>query len=262
MRRIVSLVAIAIAVAVPSMLTAQVTNASLKGTYTWQVSTLDAYSPAFNWSGQQVGFCVNDNPFNYNCGYNVTFDLVTGTIVADGAGHVTGTFDQTADPNSYECESKNNPTDPCPVIVPSGKDWSATISYSVGNTVDFAIGKTTRTYQAVKANTDRPPNWGIPNNAYICNGNSNSATCIWVQVYASLTNPNGNSSGTVRGTYTVSGNGSGTMTLIPTGCDGCSSITFAIIVPPTDQVGQVVPLSAKSELGNENKAVGAAVRVK
>jgi hypothetical protein len=263
MTKFVSLVAIAMAAAVPCAVKAQ-SLASFKGTYTFQISSLDQYSPEYNMYGQQVGFCNSgNNPINYGCGSDITFDLIAGTVVADGAGHISsGSYTQTPDPNSYKCDTSSAVTSPCPVIVPSGHDFSDSVSYKIGNTVDYKIGSTTRTYQAVKANTARPPNWGITNNQYICNGN-NSSTCFWTQVGQSLTNSEDKpSSGSLVGSYTVDSNGSGVLTLTPSGCSDCGSIQFAIVVSPTSQVGQTVALSGLGQVGNSNRAVGTAIRVK
>jgi hypothetical protein len=101
------------------------TNASLTGTYAWQAASLNDYSIEWNMNGQQVGFC-NGYVAGYGCSDIQTFNLLTGTMVADGAGHITGTVTETQDPNSYKCSPKNHPVSPCPVVVPSGNPYSST----------------------------------------------------------------------------------------------------------------------------------------
>lgn len=268
MRRFVVCTVVAILAIVPS-LRAQATLASLDGTYTFLVSNLGDYSPEYNWTGQQVGFCNGLEPVGYNCGYNITFGLITGTIVADGKGNITsGTFTQANDPNSYECNPKDNPTTPCPVKVPSDNPYSSTEAYKVGAVVDFTVGSTTRTYQAVRANTGKPPNWtATADNPYICTYN-NMNTCDWDQLPSSQTNGDGaGTTGTFTGTYTINPNGSGvmTVTLKATDCTGgnCTETSkFAIVVSPTSTVGQSVHVSGESVLGNHNKCVGGATRIK
>jgi len=271
MRRFSLCALVAILATVPS-LRAQATLASLNGTYTFVLTSLHDYSPMYNMSGQQVGFCNNNQtPVGYNCGYTISSDWITGTLVANGAGKITsGAFTQTSDPNSYECSPKSNPTSPCPVKVPSGASYSAAQAYKVGAVVDYMVSGTTRTFQAVRASTGKPPNWTVSSdNPYICSYSTNNFnTCYWTQIPASLTSGNTSSiNATLTGTYTISANGSGTMTLTLTqvGCTGsnCSETgEFAIVVSPTSAVGQNVHISGESVLGNRNRSVGGASRIK
>lgn len=266
MRRFV-LCLVAILAAVPS-LRAQATLASLDGTYTFVLSDLKSYSPMYNFNGQQVGFCDNNNvPVGYNCGYSLSFDIITGTFVANGAGKITsGNYSQTADPNSYECSPKENPTSVCPVKVPSGDRWLSSESYKIGAVVDYTVNNTTRTFQAVRANTGKAPNWTVSaDNAYICNYSTNNFnTCYWTQIPGSLTGSNSSSEGgNYTGTYTINANGFGTVKWVQNGCTGSDcSIQFAIVVSPTSSVGQTVHISGESALGNHNRSVGGATRVK
>lgn len=259
----------AILAAVPSV-RGQATQASLDGTYTFLFSSLSDYSPEYNMNGQQVGFCDGITPIGYNCGYTVTFGVITGTLVADGRGRITsGAFTQTNDPNSYECDPGNNPTTPCPVKVPANNSYSSSEMYNIGAVVDYTVtsntGHVTRTFQAAKANKGKPPNWAVGADAgNICN-NSNFNTCSWVQIPASLTNSEGaGQSANIVGTYTVNPNGSGTLYLKLANCTtSCTIGQFAMVVPPGNStVGQTVHVSGESQLGNHNKCVGGATRVK
>ncbi|HKF47122.1 MAG TPA: hypothetical protein VKB38_07165 [Terracidiphilus sp.] len=261
--------AVSILTAVPHLL-AQATQASLDGTYTFLFSNMSDYSPAFNMNGQQVGFCDGITPIGYNCGYTVTFGVIRGTLVADGRGNITsGAFTQTNDPNSYECSPGNNPTSTCPVKVPSRNSYSSNESYAVGSVVDFIgltnVGPVTRTFQAVRASKGKRPDWlNTKDLENVCN-NSNLNTCYWVQIPASLTNTEGASqSANVVGTYTVSANGSGMLYLRLANCTtSCAIGQFAMVVPPGNStVGQTVHVSGESQLGNHNKCVGGATRVK
>jgi hypothetical protein len=264
MKRTILLLFFATLVTVPSI-RAQASLASLHGTYTFQMIQLDDYSIESNMNGQQVGFCSGPNPAGYGCWNSYTFDTMAGSLVADGAGHISsGTYTITRDPNSYQCNPKNNPTKPCPVIVPSGHTYSTSTAYSVGATVDFTVGNVTRTFQAVRAGTGKPPNWGNNANAVnICsNNNGNLNTCYWTQIPESLTNGTNSGTGTLTGTYTIQANGSGVMTLTPTNCDGCGTVQLIFVVSPTSQVGQSITLSGLSKLGNSNNMTGSGVRIK
>lgn len=258
---------VAIFAIVPT-LRAQATLASLDGTYTFLLSNLDDYSPMYNMNGQQVGFCNNGyTPAGYNCGYDLSFDVIEGTFVANGAGKITsGSFTETYNPNSYDCDPKNNPTSPCPVKVPSGDPWSSSESYKIGAVVDYTAGSVTRTFQAVRANTNKAPNWTVSaDNGNICSFQANNLnTCYWTQITSSLTSGNDSSqTGTFTGTYTINANGSGTATWVQPNCTGTDcSIEFAILVSPTSSVGQTVHISGQSVLGKHNKSVGGATRVK
>jgi hypothetical protein len=225
------------------------------------MSQLNNYSIERNMNGRQVGFCNGTTVMNYGCNESYTFDLLMGSLVADGAGHITsGTYAVTRDPNSYKCSFKNNPTSPCPVIVPSGHTYSATTAYGVGATVDVAVGTATKTYQAVKGSTGKPPSFAN----YVCSYNPNNlSTCLWVEIPASLTNgDNSNSSGTMTGTYTIQGSGAGVITLTPTNCDGCGTVKLQFTAAPVSVIGQSISLSGISLLGNSDTSVGSGVRVK
>src|SRR6185437_6812825 len=162
------------------------TLASFNGTYSWQAANLKDYSVEYNMQGQQVGFC-NGSVNGYGCWDAQTFNLLTGSIVANGVGRLTGTVTETRDPNSYKCHPKTNPTSPCPVIVPSGHVHSANTAYKIGYTVDYTVGSVTRTFQAVRASTGKTPNWNSSaTSGNICN-NSNLNTCSWTQIPQSIT---------------------------------------------------------------------------
>ena len=242
---------------------AQDTLVSFKGTYTFQMVTLSNYFVEWNMNGQQVGFCNNAAVVGYTCVNYYTFDLLTGSLVADGAGHITsGTYSKTRDPNSYECNTQNNLLAPCPVVVPSGNVYSATKAYSVGALVDYTVGNVTKTYQAIRANTGKAPNWvAATAGTFICSY-SNLNSCLWTQIPSSLTNGVAGNSGTVTGTYTVQANGLGVVTLTPTNCTGCKNVQFAFLLSPTNQIGQTFNMSGLSVLGNDNSATGSGVRVK
>jgi hypothetical protein len=253
----------AAALAQVPMTTATANLASFTGTYTFQMAQLKDYSVESNMKGQQVGFCNGNGPVGYNCWDYYTFDLLVGTLVSDGAGHITsGTFSSTRDPNSYQCSPKQNPTSPCPVIVPSGKAYSATTAYNVGAVVDYTSNGTTRTFQAVQKSTGKTPNWNNTTTVgNICTYN-NLSTCFWTQIPASLTASDSDSTGTITGTYTIQSNGSGVLTLTPSNCNDCGQAKFAINMSPASQVGQTVGLVGMSQLGNHNRDVGTAVRIK
>ncbi|MFZ0394568.1 MAG: hypothetical protein WCF17_05915 [Terracidiphilus sp.] len=240
------------------------TLASLSGTYTIQAVSLDDYSVMQNMYGQQVGFCYNGStPISYGCWDTYTFDTYTFSVVSNGAGAITsGTYTQTSDPNSYECNPKDSPTTPCPVIVPSTNTYSSTEAYKIGATVNFKVSTVTRTFQAVRANTGKPPNWSVSAAAgNICTGN-NPATCYWTQITHSLTGENDSGSGTLKGTYTITASGLGTVTVTPSNCNGCGTVEFSIIVPPVSQVGQSISIMGINKLGNKNNMTGSGVRVK
>ena len=248
-------------VVVTSLATAQATNASLKGTYTFAIGSPSHYFNQGNMFGQQVGFCNFPIPFGYGCfGPNLGQDLITGTLVADGAGNIiTGSnFTFTADPNRYQCSPINNPTAPCPYLVPSGNTWNNTTAYVVGAVVDFqeSNGKVL-TFQAVKKNTNVAP---VSGTASVCTASTakNPPSCYWDQLFTSATNK-ANAAGTLTGTYTVQSNGSGVLTVTPS---GNPTVAFAIIVRGTSSLGQEVPIIPIPQLGNESRGSGSAVRIK
>lgn len=271
MKRILFLLCVAMPATVSTVLgqipmaTATATLGSFSGTYTFHLGQLRGYTLEYNLTGQQVGFCNGSVPAGYFCQENYTFDLLEGRIVADGAGHITsGSFAITPDPNSYECSPNNHPTIPCPVVVPAGDPYSMTAAYNVGAAVDFTAGAVTRTFQAVRKNTGKPPNWTTTAGAAnICTYN-NLNTCYWTQIPVSQTAKNNNISGTLVGSYTIQANASGVMTVTPScGTCGAGSVEFSIILPPVSQIGQTVSLIGISQLGRnqKNQSVGSAVRI-
>jgi hypothetical protein len=238
------------------------TLASFNGTYAWQAASLTEYTIEWNMSGQQVGFCKG-YVAGYNCGDHPTFNLLAGSIVADGAGHLTGTVTQTRDPNSYKCNPKENPTSPCPVIVPSGHVFSMTTAYKTGYTVDYTVGSVTRTFQAVRASTGKAPNWSTSTTSGNICTNNNLPSCYWTQIPQSLTSDKVNSGAmTISGTYTVSSNGSGVMTFTVAGCSDCGTVQLQFTVSPVSAVGQTIAINGIDQLGNDNNMVGSGVRIK
>ena len=240
------------------------TLASVTGTYIFQLAELRNYSIEYNWTGRQVGFCTNGIPVGYGCYDTWTYARTNGTIVFDGAGHITsGSFTNVKDPRSYKCNPSNQPTNPCPVLVPSGNVYSAATAYGVGQTVDFTAGTTTRTFQAVRNNTGKAPDWTNTTSAgNICN-NANMNTCYWVQISQSLTNGTGTpNTGTFTGTYTINANGSGVITFTMANCQGSCSSQISFVAPPVGQVGQTVGLVGISTLADTNDVSGTAVRIK
>lgn len=183
--------------------------------------------------------------------------MITGTLVADGKGKIiTGSsYVVTADPNAYQCSTRFNATPDCPYKVPSGIQWSSSVSYVVGDEVDFTVNGKKLTFQAVKANTSVPPNTST------CTANVQPPSCAWDQLYVSASGKGG-SSGTLTGTYTVQSNASAVLSVIPSG-NGGKSVSFAMIVPTTPlAVGQLVPVVGMPSLANEPFINGTAVRIK
>jgi hypothetical protein len=248
--------------AAASGLHAQVTDASVSGTYTFQLGSADGYNVQFNMFGQQVGFCPSGSyklPFGYYCYFNPTAsDLTTGTLVADGKGNIVSgsSFTNTFDPQEYQCAKKSNPVGVCPYKVPSGKVWSSTTAYVVGTLVDYTVSGKVLTFQAVKNSTNVSPS------SSTCTATVRPPNCNWDQVYQSAASgvPS-TKTDTMTGTYTTQSNGSGVMQIIPTGATSGSS--FSILVQPAPlAVGQMVALQGMSFINNENSSTGTAVRVK
>lgn len=243
--------------ATASSLHAQVTNASLSGTYTFQLGGPTGYTIQYNMFNQQVGFCPMGTyklPFGYYCYFLPTAtDTIAGTLVADGNGNiVTGSsFTITFDPQEYQCAKSAKPVAGCPYKVPSGKVWSSTTTYAVGAVVDYTVNSTVLTFQAVKGNTNIPPS------ASLCSATVKPPNCTWDQLYQSATSgvsPTKNE--TFTGTYTLQSNGSGVMQ-VSTGA------SFSLVVQPAPlAVGQVVAIQGISAINNENSSAGMAVRVK
>jgi len=243
-----------------SGLHAQVTNASLSGTYTFQMGGAAGFTVQLNMFGQQVGFCPSPSyklPFGYYCYFNPTAsDVITGTLVADGNGNITsGSSTQTYDPQEYQCAKESNPVAVCPYKVPSGNVWSSTTAYVVGAVVDYTVGSTVLTFQAVANNT------GVPPSSSTCTATL-KPPCDWDQVYKSaVSGVAPTKTGTYTGTYTTQSNGSGVMKVTATGTT--KSASFSILVQPSPlAVGQVVALHGISLINNENDATGTAIRVK
>ena len=232
---------------------------TFSGTYTFLFGSVSGFTVQQNMFGQQVGFCNGSQlPFGYSCNQQLGQDLITGTLVADGKGKIAvgSTFVFTRDPNAYQCSSRYNATPDCPYKVPSGIAWSSSANYVVGDEVDFTVSGKLLTFQAVKKNTNVPPNTST------CTSSVQPPNCAWDQLYASATGK-GSSSGTLTGTYTVQSNGSGVLTVTPSSGNNGKSVSFAMVVPTAPlAVGQVVPIVGLSTLGNESGASGAAVRVK
>ena len=143
-----------LALALASTLSAAQDN-TFSGTYTFLFGSLDGFTIQRNMFGQQVGFCTGSTqlPFGYSCNQGqIGQDVITGTLVADGKGKIiTGSnYVVTADPNAYQCSTRFNATPDCPYKVPSGIAWSSSVSYVVGDEVDFTINGKLLTFQAVK----------------------------------------------------------------------------------------------------------------
>jgi hypothetical protein len=245
---------------VPSA-TAQATNASLKGTYTFVFGAFHNYAIQLNMFGRQVGFCNGSPvPFGYSCFANLAQQVITGTFIADGLGNLSSgsNFTLTADPNENQCSSNHNPVAVCPYAVPSGNAWNSTTAYVVGDTVDFqeSNGKVL-TFQAVKNNTNLAP---VTGTSAVCTAATakNPPTCTWDQLIASAAGIQ-SGSGTLTGTYSVQSNGAGVVNVSPS---GSSPVAFAIVARATSSLGQVVPMVAMPQLGNDFRGSGSAVRVK
>lgn len=259
MKRIVLSVWCLLVLALASTLSAAQDN-TFSGTYTFVLASANDFWIQNNMFGQEVGFCNNSGqgPGGYFCSEVQGQDLITGTLVADGKGKiVTGsTYVFTADPNTYQCSSKYNATPNCPYKVPAGINWSSSTSYVVGAEVDFTVNGKLLTFQAVKVNTNVPPNTST------CSSTVQPPNCAWVQLFFSASRKNSSSSGTLTGTYAVQSNASAVLTIIPSG-NGGKSVSFAMVVPPAPlAVGQVVPIVGIPTLGNETPISGTGVRIK
>ena len=242
--------------AAASSLHAQVTNASLSGTYTFQIGGPASYTIQDNMFGEQVGFCPSTSyklPFGYYCYFLPTAtDTTTGTIVADGNGNITtGSFTTTHDPQEYRCAKSSKPVGVCPYKVPSGNVWSSSTAYAVGAVVDYTVSSTVLTFQAVKSNTNVAPS------SSTCTATVKPPNCDWDQVYQSAASGViGTKTGTLTGTYTTQSNGSGVVTFN-------TGASFSFVLQPAPlAVGQVVAMQGLSALNNENSSSGIAIRVK
>jgi len=240
-------------------------DAAFKGTYTVGLASTDLYWVLNNMNNQQVGFATGEQtPYNYSSNVEMGQSFFTGTIVADGAGHITsGTFSLTADPNEVQCSPKNNPAPDCPYTVPSGKAWSGSVSYVIGDVVDYDG----HTYQAVAANEDAlPMPVTIVSNTQkgnACANNSSGANgplkCTWVVLYGSATGDDKSGKGTLTGTYSVLANGTGTMTTTLSMGGSAKTLEFVILVPP-NAAGQEIHILAQPTLGNKFAGTGVAIR--
>jgi hypothetical protein len=255
----------------PEALTAPY-DAAFKGTYTVGIAATDLYWVLYNMNNQQVGFNTGgQTPYNYGSNVELGQSVFTGTIVANGSGVITsGTFSLTPDPNEVQCSPKSNPAPDCPYTVPSGKAWSSSVSYVIGDVVDYEG----HTYQAAAANEDAAPVLvSIVSNAQKGNacainspGYNGPPKCTWVLLYGSSTGDDKSGTGTLTGTYSVQANGTGTMavTLNIGGAAACTSTTcksleFVILVPP-NAAGQEVHILAQPTLGNKFAGTGVAIR--
>ena len=237
-------------------------NNTFSGTYTFVTGSVNELQIQTNMFGQEVGFCPNGPqqlPFGYSCNQvTLSQDVLTGTLIADGAGNIiTGSNAvYTPDVNSNKCSSKYNATPDCPYKVPSGIAWSSSVSYVVGDEVDFTVGGKLLTFQAVTNNTNVAPNTST------CTATIQPPACAWDQLNISATGKTA-SSATITGKYTVQSNGSAVAQLNVVTTTGKMSIAFAMVVPSTPlAIGQVVPFATMPVLGNEFRGSGGAVRVK
>jgi hypothetical protein len=244
---------------------AQATNASLKGTYTFTFGAPHLYGIQLNMFGRQVGFCNGSaTPFGYSCFTNLAQQVITGTLAADGLGNISSgsSFSVTVDPNESECSPNRNPVTVCPYVVPSGNAWSSTTAYVVGDVVDYqeSNGKVL-TFQAVKNNTNVAP---VTATTAVCTAVTavkNPPTCTWDQLFASATG-NQSFAGTLTGTYSIQSNGAGVMNVTAVTSGGNIPVAFAIVARGTSSLGQVVPMVAVPQLGNDFRGSGSAVRIK
>jgi hypothetical protein len=240
---------------------AQASNASLNGTYTMAMGSLNFYSVQYNLSGQEVGFCtgfVAQLPYGYSCVNQTGQDIITGTLIADGLGNITSssTFSSTDDPNAYQCSSAYNAAPNCPYKVPAGTTWSSTTAYVVGDEVDYKPGTKLLTYQAVANNTGK-----TPSGTNVCTATTRPPKCDWDQLYVSASGNNSTQTGTLSGTYTIQSNGSGVMSVTVSGQTNAISYALLLSTLPS-AVGQQVSIIAVPEVGIGNTGGGTAVRIK
>ena len=233
---------------------------TFSGTYTFLFASSNQIQVQSNMFGQEVGFCPNNGqiPFGYSCNQNFGQDVATGTIIADGKGNIIAgsNITQTVDPNSAQCSPKFNPAPDCPYKVPAGIAWSSTTSYVVGDEVDFTEAGKLLTFQAVKANSNVPPNTST------CTQMVQPPNCDWDQLFVSATGKTG-FKGTVTGTYTVQSNGSAVSLWTIVTSTGKQAVSFAMVVPPAPlAIGQEIDVVGLPTLTNETRGTGAAVRVK
>jgi len=130
---------LALALVVSTLSVAATNNASFKGTYTLAVASMYRYSPEYNNKGQQVGFCTGQKiPNGYSCGAEVEQDVMTGTLVADGNGHVSGSFSMRSDPNSPH-KSKSGRLAGSYAVQSNGSGVLSLTSNAISNGASFAI---------------------------------------------------------------------------------------------------------------------------
>lgn len=250
-----------VVVALSGSLAAQ--NSTFSGTYTFVIGATNLMGIEYNMYGQEVGFCPNGGnplPYGYLCPFaQLGQDVLTGTLVADGAGNVIAgsSYVYTPDPSSYQCSTKFNAAPDCPYAVPSGIAWNSSTSYVIGDEVDFTVGGTVQTFQAVQNNT------GIAPNTSTCGPNITfPPNCNWDQLYSSAIG-RGVFKGTLSGTYTVQSNASGVIQMTATSPTGPQKVSFSVVVPTAPlAVGQEVPMVALPTLANGGRGTGTAVRVK
>ena len=117
-------------------------NSSFKGTYTFEIASTSEYYLEYNSSGGQVGFCTGQQiPQGYSCVAQLGQDVITGSINADGAGHVTGNFSMRSDPNGPDKSGSGTLTGTCSVqsngsgvltVVPSDSGKSIAMAMILG----------------------------------------------------------------------------------------------------------------------------------
>ena len=236
-------------------------NNTFSGTYTFVFGVPSNISIQQNMFGQEVGFCNNVSsqfPFGYSCNQTLGQDVVTGTLIADGSGKIIAGSNLvlTVDPSSSQCSSRFSAVPHCPYKVPSGTAWSSTVTYVVGDEVDFTVGGKLLTFQAVKNNTNVPPSGNT------CTSMVQPPNCTWDQLYVSASSKSG-FTGTLTGTYAVQSNGSAVSQLAFVGPTGTLKASLAMIVPTAPlAIGQEVPLVGLPTLTNEFRGAGSAVRAK
>jgi len=124
---------------VVSTLSVATNDASFKGTYTLAVASVYRYSPEYNNKGQQIGFCTGQKiPNGYSCGAEVGQDVISGTLVADGNGHVRGSYSMRSDPNGPN-KSKSGRLAGSYTVQSNGSGVLSLTSSAIRNGASFAI---------------------------------------------------------------------------------------------------------------------------
>jgi hypothetical protein len=222
--------------------------ANAKGTYTFALANVKSYTVLYSPAGNQAGFCNGPQPpWGYSCATDLGQEVITGTMVLDGAGHVesTSTYNDVADPNAYTCSSHRNAYETCPALVPSGHPYAAE-TFAPGATIDYD-GKTFQTPAGgnlpapVLYPTSQPSNNKLPEGANACPNSpwtpGGSPNCQWVLLYGSYAGNNDSEKGNAAGTYTVSQGGLGMLTICPAeSCPADASpgktMDIIMMVPP------------------------------